>query len=227
MAKTNIMGHEDMPAGALRQRRDLYAISIGLSIFYLAGGQLLAGSQQGILGMTLERPWIVLAAAWIGFFYFLLRLSLFKPYAAALVDFKLEVQHQAMFSDEMRGALRLLVPKENRDFTSVVNRLDRGLIPIIRFDTDPVQVDFTHFFKSVADQAIGKDVSPLLGAGKYPLPAQAQSRFLDERRIATFRAMTKEHTFTNYLLPYYFALLPLFLGIHDCTSRIYHWLSAL
>jgi len=38
--RKNISARRDIDSGVLRQRRDMYAISIALMLYYLAGGEL-------------------------------------------------------------------------------------------------------------------------------------------------------------------------------------------
>lgn len=69
--RRNIAGREDIASDALRQRRDLYAIAIGLCIYNLAGGYVLTDTTvASIIPVKLAHPWVVLAAAWLGFGYF-------------------------------------------------------------------------------------------------------------------------------------------------------------
>ena len=225
MNRRNIMGNEDMPAGALRQRRDLYAMAIGLTIYYLAGGELVESAQQGIIGMKLSRPWVILAAAWVGYFYFMVRLSLWKTFEEALSDFATEARQQALFARPLREALKSLLPEENRDSASVVQSIDAGYLPNYSFEEDGVAVNLKKFHWTIADQAEPAGGRTHHHAGVHKLPPEAQKAYKSQLRRAWFTAMFREHSFTNYLLPYCFALVPLFLGIYDLVGLFYQWAS--
>ena len=101
--RRNIAGREDIAPDALRQRRDLYALAIGLCIYNLAGGYVLTDTTvASIIPVKLSHPWVVLLAAWLGFAYFWWRFWLISE-ARPFADFHADAMWQAGNSRVGRG----------------------------------------------------------------------------------------------------------------------------
>ena len=119
----------------LRQRRDLYALAIGLSVFNLAGGSMVRGTTLGgFLPVSLAHPHVLLYAAWAGFFYFWWRFWQVSD-AKPIQDFLEEVRLQAGDSKAMRKiASKHVKAGSEFSFESQQSKVlaPNGLIPKVR-----------------------------------------------------------------------------------------------
>lgn len=214
--RRNIAGREDIAPDALRQRRDLYAIAIGLCIYNLAGGYVLTDTTvASIIPVKLSRPWVVLAAAWLGFAYFWWRFWLISE-ARPFADFHDDAMWQAGNSRAGR-----VLAAEFADTTSHFgNQQDaarnaesikqsRGPIPKFKIDSGRPTVDLTDLRyhgknQSVLTQSYGPVVT--VGDG-YRL------RFWRVFLAGYLRALYRERAFSDYTVPHLFAVFTVLTGL--------------
>lgn len=90
-----------------KRRRDLYAISIGLIVFNVAGGALKSESTQLFGAITITRPLILLLGAWLVWGYFLWQFWLIgRPFLSKL---KSDVEAELQSSSEYRQFCRYFI----------------------------------------------------------------------------------------------------------------------
>ena len=206
----NIAQREDIPTPVLRQRRDLYAVGIALTIFYLAGGIVLSQGTQGMIPLQLQHPWVVLFAAWIGFAYFLLRYRMMKRYQEAWSEF-LEDTHWQLTRDKRFTALALeAIPDGNiaADLKNLRQQIEaRASFPVVEEKRGSWKLKFS---RMGTIDGPGKD--NIFAPGPIELDEAMVRRYKSLRRRYLFQAAVNEHTFTNYLLPYCFSVATIALG---------------
>ena len=99
-----------------KRRRDLYAISLGLIVYNLAGGSLEPSATTLFGTVHLTRPVILFAGAWVAWAYFLWQFWLAaSPFEASfLEDIKFEMQHSFEFSEYSRQLADLIMAIADR-----------------------------------------------------------------------------------------------------------------
>lgn len=218
MARRNLAGREDIRPDALRQRRDMYVLAIGLLLYNLAGGSLVdKATMGGLLPVSLESPWLLLCAAWAGFFYFWFRFWLISE-VPALSQFREEAHWQgadtaalrkiaAEHAEEVQGrskqeAVRELLKKGG----AVPKVLFKGSTPSLRLRDLKSAERGTHYVLP-----FGPD---------YELQRSELVAFWSSWLLAYPKAMIRERTFTDYLLPHLFAFVTLLTGV---GRHLFNW----
>jgi len=214
MARRNLAGREDIPADVLRQRRDMYVLAIGLLLYNLAGGDLVDKTTVGgLLPVSLESPWLLLCAAWVGFFYFWFRFWLISE-VPALSQFREEAYWQGGDATILRklaseqaqegqgrskeDAIRLLLKKGG----PVPKVMFKGLTPSLRLNGLKSAQRGTNY-----TLAFGPD---------YQLQRAELWPFWRSWILAYPKAMVRERTFTDYLLPHLVAAITVVSGAARC-----------
>ncbi|GAA0715189.1 hypothetical protein [Dokdonella soli] len=229
-----------------KQRRDLYAISIGAILYNLAGGQLKPESSTLFGAVTLARPGVLLWGAAVLWAYFLWRFWLATQ--GAIHDLRADVDaaiyRSRTFAEftrrrllavkiylenraQERDAGRLqLNPSESKQLREQLDELDEVLaMPHVVFDFDGQT--FLSTFKSFF--VVNEDRSPvanILSAGNGALDAAtAAAPWLarDRWRVvarATLVALGTKRVFSDSFLPYLVAICaPLTLA----ARLVWHW----
>lgn len=208
--KKNTLNRQDVPADVLRQRRDLFATSFILLLFYIAGGHLPdTASATGLaFGIKFDRPWILLAAIWVAHLYFWLRFWLLSPlWAHNLRD---DFNKQLCDSPLMRTLWdECMPPAVRRDLQQHANLggMPPGhLVPMPQID-DQGRISLLY---------AGIDVSHMKQGEHWrtpvAVPAHQLWRYHRARLYAAFKAVVRERTFTDYALPHIVAVLAVVVG---------------
>lgn len=208
MIRRNLAFHEDIPTDALRQRRDMYVLAIGLLIFNLAGGSLITQSTSGILSVNLRHPHIVLWAAWVGFFYFWWRFWLVSK-ARPFADFVIAANWQLGNTLTVR---KIAAPSVTTGAGTPSNkRRDQLLSP-----TGPVP-KATMLGAKISLQGVqmrsGDTFTHHLGPEDIAVPAAMIWAFRRAKVVALYRTITCERVFTDYTLPHLFAACTVVVGV--------------
>lgn len=209
----------DIEAGVLRQRRDLYAVSIALAIFHLAGGNLTDQASQSVLQFRLDRPWVLVISAWVGFAYFLYRYWLLAPSWSEIASrLRTESGLQARATDTFHKLAIANLRTNGRDHgqaevvRAAIER--REYLPSYTDNTGGVQLHYAGLPNLTETATMSSHV-----AGSVHLSEADVALLQNARRQGRFRAITRERTFTDYLLPYVFAGATAIIGIADGVSR--------
>ena len=223
MARRNIANRQDIAADALRQRRDLYALAIGLTIFHLAGGTISANTSFGsILPVSLARPWVFEAAAWLGFLYFWIRFWLIsegKPFD----DFKEDARWQAGDLQSTRKlASRFALataPRHDAEESAAAIRAPGGPVPRISILNGKPNISLESLLRRRA--RAGDHVSyHTYGEGANRIPREELMGFWLSWARGWFYATFRERSFTDYTLPHLFALTTVGVGIFSLARRL-------
>lgn len=211
MARRNLAARDDIPADALRQRRDLYALAIGLFLYDLAGGHLKAETAFGsVLPVALSDPHYLLTAAWVGLFYFWFRFWLVSE-ARPIRDFMEDVRWQAGDSQTIRRiAAEVVDIKGNDQRLSAIAQIERagGVVPRVeRVWPAPVLG-----LNSLRPQR-GSSMLFTAGSNGREVPPGKRWAFWRAWLAAFFAAALRERTFTDYTLPHLFAMVTLIHGV--------------
>ena len=211
MARRNLAGREDIPPDALRQRRDMYVLAIGLLLYNLAGGRLVDKTTVGgLLPVSLESPWLLLCAAWAGFFYFWFRFWLISE-VPALSQFREEAHWQGadvaairkIAAEQAEAAQGRPKEEGRRAFLKkdgpVPKVLFKGWAPWLRLRDLRSSRKGTHYVLP-----FGPD---------YELRGWELAVFWRSWLLAYPKAVVRERTFTDYLLPHLFAFVTLLSGV--------------
>lgn len=214
MARRNLASRADIPADVLRQRRDLYALAIGLMLFYLADGSLEKGANVGSLfSLQLGRPGYVLVAAWIGFFYFWMRFWLVTE-AKPIGDYIDDVRWQAGDSRTIRSiaAQYVTATEQGSEGTNRKRILDpKGHVPLVRWQgMTPILSLNDVWPRSPARGGVG---GVNAGPPHTAIPRKDRLRVLWVWLRAFPNAAVRERAFTDYTLPHLFALATLVIAL--------------
>ena len=101
---------EELSSENTRARRDLDAVCIGLSLYYLAGATMEANGEVGTLHMKFSSPCVFVYIAWCAYVYFLIRYWMFAP-TGVWKMFLEDARWQAGATGVFRSIARELVPK--------------------------------------------------------------------------------------------------------------------
>lgn len=223
MARRNIANRQDIAADALRQRRDLYALAIGLTVFHLAGGTIASDTSFGsILPVSLARPWVFEVAAWLGFFYFWIRFWLIsegKPFD----DFKEDARWQAGDLPAMRELACSFVTGSHyqpEESSFAMLRQSNGLVPRmhVRQGTPMISLDAL----TANATRNGRGGMPMTcGPADNEVPSSDRRRFWWSWAKGWAYATFRERSFTDYTLPHLFALLAVGVGVFGWTRRLW------
>jgi len=214
--RKNIANRPDIKPDALRQRRDLYALSIGLMLFNLAGGKIAANTAFGsLLPISIERPWLLLCAAWLGFFYFWFRFWLVsdvKPFGGFFEDVRWQTGNTRQVRTiaakfVTRGPGNETVSESIRDQV----RSSGGPIPSIAWE-GIVPILGLNSVTSRADRGPGCTYVTL-GSNRNVVSEEDRVAFWKGLWTGFSRAILTERAFTDYTLPHLVAVLTLGIGI--------------
>lgn len=235
MSRKNIASRPDIAPDALRQRRDLYLIAIGLAIYYLAGGSMTANTAFGsILPISLERPGVLLIAAWIAFFYFWFRFYLVsegEPFAKFWED----VCWQAGNTSAFRYIAKEIIPIGSgfihvtadwpaysyEDRISAVEKISvggrgKGYIVFPQFAGLKPALNLSRAASRGNNGAKGSTlISMPVGPAGQLLPRRLSIKFIVGLSVGLFRALARERSFTDDLLPHFFAIATVLIAIQS------------
>lgn len=211
MARRNLAGREDIPSDALRQRRDMYVLAIGLLLYNLAGGHLVdKATVGGLLPVSLESPWFLLLAAWLGFLYFWFRFWLISE-VPALTHFREEAHWQGGDAATLRKIAaehaEAVQGRSKEEATSSLLKKN-GAVPQVRFK------GLTPSLRLRDLKSAERGTHYMLAFGPdYELQRSELVTFWRSWLLAYPKAMIRERTFTDYLLPHLFAFVTLSSGV--------------
>jgi len=221
MARRNIAGRKDIAADALRQRRDLYALAIGLTVFHCAGGTISAGASfGGILPVSLARPWVFEVAAWIGFFYFWIRFWLIsegKPFE----DFKEDAMWQAgdlPATREMACQFVRDIHQQPADAARARLLRPNGLVPRVGIKNGEPVISLEGI--TTRSTRISGTTPITCGGGDNLVPKGQRLTFWWSWVKGWVYATFRERSFTDYTLPHLFALLTVGVGVFALVRRL-------
>ena len=197
---------DDIPSGLLRQRRNLFLISITLFFVYYSGVKIEAASLK-IFGadLTLMNPAILndFQIFWIVWAYFLVRYTQYIKFYGVLFDISTE------YND-------LLRPLYNKYFLSQLSAAFPN-----KFSYEPfvvpsfVRFNLRHGYRYVAPGNIEPNAENGLKKSQYSNEAFVENlgngRGLYCSLVAFFRLISKSRHITDYWLPYLVAAAPVCL----------------
>lgn len=217
--RRNIANRKDIEPDALRQRRDLYALAIGLVIFNLAGGHVSdAGTVGNLIPVKLRYPQVILLVAWLGFFYFWIRFWLVseaKPWA----DFVEDAMWQAGHS---KGGRKLAAGLAHASVSWGTERTAAQNADAILNPNGPVPRFHVERWKPILDlnqigvraARNGQAASNEHYGGLHVLEAPAQRRtFWWAYLLGFYRATFRERSFSDNTMPHLFAIFTVLTGI--------------
>lgn len=217
--RRNIANRKDIEADALRQRRDLYALAIGLVIFNLAGGHVVdAGTVGNLIPVKLKYPQVVLAVAWLGFFYFWIRFWLVseaKPWGDFVEDARWQAGHS-------RAGRKLAAGLANASVSWGNERSAAQNADAVRNPNGPVPRFYLERWKPIIDlnqigtraPRNGQGASNEHYGGLHHLETASQRRaFWSAYLLGFFRATFRERSFSDNTLPHIFAVFTVLTGI--------------
>jgi hypothetical protein len=214
MAK-DLARRDDIREGALRQRRDFYAISIGLLLYYAAGGSLESSVSTSVLPLKFDKPVALLIAAWLGWIYFLWRYWLFTP-ADILALFREEREWQLRASKRIRRiAISLAKPNgaNEEQYLRWLKEKPNPPLPIVRKINRNWRVEL-----NAMSSAAGEPDTFRISQDSFELSKKDSIACEIENAISYFYAAIRERTFTDYILPYGFGLLTIFSAVYSASS---------
>lgn len=219
MAKpnTNLSGRSEIKEDVLRQRRDLYAISFALIVFYAAGGDFGKDATFSFVPLHVERPWVLLVAAWIAFFYWLGRYRLFAP-RPVLKMYREDAYAQARGTKAFRTLCAALCPIPSE--VPAAAEVQRGnLLPML--DRTKDGRGFILDFRTLHPLEYNNSTTTAIRGDVVAVESGQEKHFRRMLRIGYVRAITHERTFSDYLLPYLVAWLALAVGAIDGLRRLW------
>jgi hypothetical protein len=186
----------------------MYVLAIGLLIFNLAGGSLVAQSTTGILSVHLKHPGVVLLAAWAGFFYFWWRFWLVSR-ARPFADFIRAANWQLGNLSVVRAiAKQYVTPRAGHPIEQSIALLMSPAGPVPKVELGSMKLSL-QTLKSASDEVLLHS----FGSGQFEIPAESRWPYRRAKLVAIYRAITCERIFTDYTLPHLFALLTVAVGI--------------
>lgn len=214
--RRNIAGRDDIAPDALRQRRDLYALAIGLCIYNLAGGYVLTDTTvASIIPVKLSHPWVVLLAAWFGFAYFWWRFWLISE-ARPFGDFHEDAMWQAgnsrtgrALAAEFTGPINFFGNERSAAQNAESLKQPRGPIPKFKLEKGRPTIDLTDL------RYHGKNQSTVTQSyGHVATIAKGHRlRFWWAFWLGYVRAAYRERAFSDYTVPHVFAMFTGLTGI--------------
>lgn len=205
MPLKNIAKREDIDPGVLRQRRDFYAIAIGLLLFNLAGGHLNPDATFAtLLPIKFAVPQVLFWAAWFGFGYFLWRFWLMEP--NGLDQFWKEVGLQGGNRREIKKFAADMIlasaPKDHADnMAAVLGRRISVIHPGLVRHKNRIRLQISQIRTPGSGHASG------LGEGHLDFPPELTWRVRWAALKSVGFAMVYERSFSDYVVPYLFAAL--------------------
>lgn len=199
------------PADADKRRRDLYAVSLGILLFNIAGGKLAGSGDPFVAGITIERTyWLyVFAALSLAYFYWRFLLVSDGARTRLLDDIDKEIRRSPRFAAyvhrRMHRAMTRL-PNGRAAHQSIPGLLrssivfqfkDRSLLSEVY---DEVGIMYPQAAVAFPDALLAamrseKDFEPWSQAERWRIVVSA-----------AWRAVWRQHTFTDYWLPNFTAL---------------------
>ena len=224
MAGKNLANRLDIAPDALRQRRDLYALAIGLTLFNVAGGKIAANTSFGsLLPLTLERPYVFLIAAWLGFFYFWFRFWLVTD-ARPFADYLEDVTWQAGASKQVRAiAAKFATRGPNGESQAGDLLKSDGFVPKIFWESHEGKRRVPGLSLNGISQRRYRDgyrqATVTAGPADCWIAKEDLPAFRAGWRRGFFRAMLRERTFTDYTLPHLVAICTVIIGLVHVVSN--------
>lgn len=224
MARKNLAGRTDIDGGVLRQRRDFYAIAIGLLLFQLAQGSVEhTNTLGGMLPLKFENPCWFLWAAWVGFFYFMLRYQLMAPKGPWRMWLD-EAKLQAADASRIRKMAAGTVIRAGDDAETDRQRREimeaAGPIPRINGFGPQIQLVTRNLYrdKFYSPQFPGKHATSYLQINDGLLTGLQRLELNLAVCVGLLVSTWREHSFTDYCMPYVFA------GITLLTA-VFRWIA--
>ncbi len=217
--RRNMSGREDIDSDVPLQRRDLYAVAIGLVIYNLGGGYAVDSASVGVLPMRLSHPGIVLLAAWVGLAYFWWRfwlISEVKPFGAWHEDAVWQT------GQSRRGRALAARHAATTQFYNAQPRSSDENAGLILLPTGPVPRFSVSGAKPVVNlmelHRDALDRSKTLLAQSYgpsPIKLPPGQRLEGWRVILSgyWRAIWRERAFSDYTAPHLFAIFTVVTGV--------------
>ena len=202
MARKNLGNRPDIESGVLRQRRDLYAVSIALVVFYLAGGKIGSDARLvGVFATHFDRPWVLLGALWAGWAYFLFRLSLMKSLPEGWADY---VEDSHWQRGETRAAKRLARLMASSGYENEVDHVMRvGFLPqLLMSDKRRVDLSTMRPFRSDESGPKGRCDERMVPQTNFEVDDVNSGAFWAAIYGGYVRAIVYERSFSDYVLPY-------------------------
>jgi hypothetical protein len=214
MPRRNIANRTDIQPDALRQRRDFYAIAIGLMLFYAAGGGFSQDANIGsMFAVHLKRPEFILGAAWVGFAYFWFRFWLITE-AKPFVDFAQDAKWQAEDSSTVRRIASKHVTRqtsgEPEDLAQAILQPGNYVPKIVWKGLTP-HLQLMHLRRKRGD-----DFPKTFGPNVVELDSKERAAIWRASLLGYPKAMWWERSFTDYTAPHLFALLTVGVMIWAC-----------
>lgn len=198
MAFKNLCKGRELAGDLLRQRRDFYAISLGLILFHLAGGVMKDTATLSTLPVKLAHPEVLYWSAWVSFVYFAWRYWVLDPGSVRL--FREEWDRQQRASPAFLKICRVWVKKSQgsaSDIDQVVSLLTHCRPEIPRAAREGTQVDLRALKNLTSDSATFAS-----GTLRATLDADDVKALRRLKIKGFFRAVFLERTATDLLLPY-------------------------
>ena len=217
--RRNIANRKDIEPDALRQRRDLYALAIGLVIFNLAGGHVVdAGTVGNLIPVKLKYPQIILVVAWLGFFYFWIRFWLVseaKPWDDFMEDARWQAGHSRI-GRRLASSVATASSNWGQERTPAQNAaslLDpNGPVPAYFLDRWKPTINLDQIGRKAPRNGVG--VSNEFYGGRHKLKARRDVfTFWAAYLLGILRATYRERSFSDNSLPHFFAMFTVLTGI--------------
>lgn len=199
----NIARNRELEGDVLRQRRDLYATSLGLILFHLAGARLRDDAVLTTVPVHLTKPSVLYWAVWAALFYFLFRYWMVAP--PAIARFKDEWRIQTLASKKYRQLVANYAARSirvNDERKRALNLISSGSIPDYADGDPPIRWNDFKNLKNSANPTIAGirgDTVPFIESERDDLCAAKRRGFV--------RAIFLERTATDVIAPYILALL--------------------
>lgn len=214
MARRNLGNRKDIQPDALRQRRDLYAIAIGLMLFYAAGGGFSQDANVGsMFAVHLKRPGFILWAAWAGLIYFWWRFWLITE-ARPMRDFFEDVDWQAGDTVMVRRITQKYVSNVH-SISGEENAKEIVLpgqhVPKIAWKGLTLNLSLAHLRRRRSD-----DSPKSYGPHQVELESKDRAALWRAWLLSVPRGAWFERSFTDYTLPHLFALATMGVATWAC-----------
>ncbi|WP_159016601.1 hypothetical protein [Cognatiluteimonas profundi] len=222
MGRRNLANRSDIPADVLRQRRDLYSLAIGLLLFNLARGGFVDQAAVGsVFSVHLGRPIYILAAAWVGFFYFWMRFWLISeegPYDSYLYDVKWQAGDSKAIRRIAASFVEVTPAEQAHEFRHKIQS-PTGNVPRVYWEGVKPYLSLKSVWPRSIDHGRGGAGGFDAGPNRIPIPSAERWAFWRAWVLAFPRAAYRERAFTDYTLPHLVAVATVAVAIHRllCT----------
>jgi hypothetical protein len=207
MVYKNIAKERELEGDVLRQRRDLYATSLGLILFHLAGARLRDDAVLTAVPVHLARPDVLYWAAWAAMFYFLFRYWMVAP--AIVARFQEEWRIQTLASKKYRQLVIEYASHCTQDSSKISHYVSSGVIPNYASQHPYIQWnDLRNLRNWPLSSAVG--------------PIQATTVQLSEHELESLRAAVRrgfvravffERTASDVIAPYLVAAIAIAVAL--------------